>query len=300
MSPGSLSPKRKGWLSLAELDQLDLEDVAELTGLEQDVVRVLVDARQLPSLPCTPSALVSSCEQPELRGEALLPEGFVDAIRARERDDRWRDDLIAALRARGLADALVDYAGFQALTTFDVEGIAHCAHTSPDDGWYALRRDDAGVVIGIEAGVALRDTNVEGDFQRRAHLRFPVALEQLVRWVRDQGGDVALKTDDVDEIARVPTVTSVPCGSVPSGTERRTRADPMSLEIERALEEVGDQPAKVKEWLAKQAGKDGSCVLSVATDGIIWKDSVGEKQKLGWSALRKRLKRMRDRHSEAR
>jgi hypothetical protein len=206
--------------------------------------------------------------------------------------------LIAALRARGLADALVDYAGFQELTTFDVEGIEHHAHTSPDDGWYALRRDDVGVVLGIEAGAALRGTNVEGDFQRRAHLKFPVALEHLVSWIRDQGGDVALKTDAVDEIARLLKATSEPCGSVPPRTSRRTRADRMSLEIERALEEVNEKsPVKVKAWLAKQAGKNGSCVSSEALDGIIWKDSVGEQQKLTWSALRKRLKRARDRNS---
>lgn len=120
-----------------------------------------------------------------------------------ERFDLWRDRVIDHLARRGLADVPVDALLFERLTDFGN------AHTSPEgSAMYAWHSADATSIRAGEAVPLIHPamTDSERLDARAIHadiaLDLPVTARMLVEWVRKQGGDVQLRPDFVQQLAR--------------------------------------------------------------------------------------------------
>jgi hypothetical protein len=124
--------------------------------------------------------------------------------------DSWREELITALKDRGQANVLINYSRFLTLTTF---GDGHL-HNS-----YALRKDDFGNVIGIQAGESWRpdapllddgSMRVVAQYREEARLTFDTTLERLVWWIWAQAGDVVFSevgAQELEELLRSRVVS---------------------------------------------------------------------------------------------
>lgn len=131
-----------------------------------------------------------------------------------KRDNERRDGLIAKLRARGIANTPIGYADFLKLTTFT---------PGPESG-YALRKDECGNAVGLEAtedSFPLEHETYHGteaatwaaEHRENARLpSFPQSAEWVVSWVWRQAGAVqiaapnseAVSDDDwIEAVARV-------------------------------------------------------------------------------------------------
>lgn len=222
---------------LATLDRLTLADIIELTGfapahsgqfgalfvahesgirfeLKESTLRLRpakeqVEARRLIEegrliLPCAPSDTINF--NVRWNGDFPLPAAFVRAVQARQVEqlfDRWRDQIIDGLKAAGLANTPLNFHAFTSLTTF---GDSHLSGDS-----YAPRKDEFGNVLSIEAGkryqcdepwLSDEELKTYAEHRENARLEFPTTAEQLVRWIRNQGGDVELEADDIKELTR--------------------------------------------------------------------------------------------------
>lgn len=187
---------------LARLDTvLSVKRVSKLTGLDHDASsRLLEEGGYLEG--CSPEELAGLCRSlgVDLPRSFLL--GIQHLIEAREGPTRWTDTLIALLLENGLAEAVVDYADFLRLTTFD-SSEAH-PHTG-ENGQYSYRTNPEGEIAGITSGSTTQGFGAgeprrfAADHQRDARLDLPTTVVRLVAWVGRQGGDVQLAIPEGDK-----------------------------------------------------------------------------------------------------
>lgn len=82
---------------------------------------------------------------------------------------------------------------------------------------------------------------------------------------------------------------------------KRQREDFMAMEIDAAIEALQGKssPNAVMHWLKKQAGKEGSCVISADNDGVTWRSAAGGREGLSINALKQRLTRRKRQQGNA-
>lgn len=253
---------------------------------------------------------LSHAERARLFEDLSTVRSVQDAVNAAQ-FDQWREELIAELKSRGLANAAIDYAGFRRLTTFDISDDS--PHTSEDSN-YAYRRDELGNIVGIEAGSWLQGMTggqagiIAAKYQGSARISaFPITAEWLVGWIRNQGGDVELAADGrypveigawLDFLAEITSLVPPPSKEEsPHPLAGKQRNDPMSKIIGEALQELGSDagPSIVMGWLKRKALEGYKCLIKVAQDGdgVFWRDGNKEPSHLTQIALKKRLSRLR-------
>lgn len=82
---------------------------------------------------------------------------------------------------------------------------------------------------------------------------------------------------------------------ISSETRERTRKDPLSEEIERAFEALGEspQPRAVMRFLKERAGKPNCCIKRQVKEGVFWQTQGGVEKLLDLQALGARMRRLR-------
>lgn len=209
-----------------------------------------------------------------------------------EFEDDITDD---ELREYAKAKELDDYA-FSRITGADL---------SDADDLFRVSRDGVELAPIDEHALRLVDESDRMHIREAARhrLQFPCTPAELVTFV----GKVDWYFDVPEDFLKMVTEATVApiaeaaaakseakgCGGEPA---KRTRSDPMSAEIEAAINELsgGTAPAMVMWKLKTFANKDGSCITKAGCDGesfVEWKSTDGTNQVMDIGALKGRLAR---------
>lgn len=253
---------------------------------------------------------IAKKQRDEASRKVRAVEGCIDAVQAAG-EHRWKEELSATLRARGLAEVEIDYHDFLQLTTFD--SSEEHPHTG-DHGFYAYRRNAVGEVIGIATGPSIQQLGagpprrIAADHQRVASLNLPGRASAIAEWVFAQGGDVQLALPDTDELPKAPAqwVDAVAAIAVRQGGRFQAQQaangedslPPRSEAQEKKKRGKGDDRLAAQMWelckpipdrdrttsnlwnkLLESAGKQGSCVVRQDGNNLVWEyDGVTEKR----------------------
>ena len=134
---------------------------------------------------------------------------------------------------------------------------------------------------------------------RKPVLTFPCTLEQLDKFIKDQGLTGYVNPIELDrffqkEIGKLHFTENMCSGkAVKSSKTGLRRNDLLSEEITAAIEELGGDcsPENVMKKLKEYAGKEGSCIVAVIPGGFTWLGRMRVKKDLDLEGLRKRLAR---------
>jgi hypothetical protein len=116
-------------------------------------------------------------------------------------------------------------------------------------------------------------------------------IRDLLQEIKARKGDKpeGAQHNEGKDVPREANENAAP--AVATEYRRRRRLDAMSVEIERAIEELGDQatPSEIMKKLKSYAAKDEGCISKSGPKYVVWRNAIKDLKTLDMDCLRKRL-----------